>query len=398
MTSAVGHDELVRRAGELIPRLRVRAARCEAERTLPAETIADFIEAGFLEILRPVRFGGQELGLGTLTAVAREVARACGSSVWCLALFGTNVRLVGLFEERAQQEVFAGPARAALVTAAFAPTETAAPTEEAGQPGFRVAGRWRFASGCDHAAWAAVAATVARRPAPPIADVRMFLVPAGEFRIHDTWHAMGLRGSGSKDVVVEGCFVPAHRTLAFLDVALGRAPGARLNTSPLFRLPLLPTVALAAAGPAIGLAHQAIEGFREWVGAGGPTRSHVPLARQAATHMRYAEATVDVDAAQLLLDRAVEQLCQAGAAAGPPSRAAHARARLGAAFVVSRCAQAADRLLAASGAGAVVDAVALQRAFRDLHTLRAHGALRFDTAAELFGRTEFGLPPNTVLV
>jgi len=253
--------------------------------------VADLRAAGFLRVFQPARFGGYELGLGTLIEIAREIGRGCGSTAWCLVLFATHSRLVGLFDERAQREVFGGSA-SPLVSAVFAPSGTATPVGDGPEAGFRVSGRWRYASGCDHAEWIAVTARLDRAAEGPILDARIFLIPAGQFRIEDTWFAAGLRGTGSKDLVVEAAFAPAHRALPFIDLARGRAPGTAVNTSPLFRLPIIPTLAMAMGGPALGLAEAAIDTFRNPVSKDAAARS-----RQAASQMRLGEAVASVDAA-----------------------------------------------------------------------------------------------------
>ena len=384
-------EDLIARARALAPEIRKRAQACEDRRSIPPETVADFRAAGLFRVFQPARFGGYELGLGTLIEIAREIGRGCGSTAWCLALFATHSRLVGLFDERAQREVF-GDSADPLVSAVFAPSGMATPVGDGPEAGFRVSGRWRFASGCDYAEWIAVAARLDRAVEGPILDARFFLIPAGQFRIEDTWFAAGLRGTGSKDLVVEDAYAPAHRTLPFIDVARGRAPGSAVNTSPLFRLPIIPTLAMAMGGPALGLAESAIDTFRDAVSKGAAAQS-----RQVASQMRLGEAVASVDAAGLLLLRDVEDLERRSAGGERLGPAQRARYLLGAAFVVRSCTRAVDRLFAVSGASALFDSSPLQRTFRDLHAMSAHTALQFDAATELFGRIELGLPPGSPL-
>ena len=388
-------DELLARAQALVPRLRTRAVACEAARTLPPETIADFRALGLTRILQPARLGGFELGLRTLARVGEELARGCASSAWCLALFATGSRLLGLFPEAAQREVLDGSGEALLATL-YAPTGTAAPTERDGLNGFVVEGRWQYASGCDHASWVMVTATVEHGAPRPLPDVRCFLVPATEAKIEDTWFSAGLRGTGSHDVVVRGAFVPAHRVLAVVDVARGTAPGTRINPGALFRLPVIPTLALAVAGPAIGLAREAIERFRERSLERRPGYGTAIQSSRATTHVRLARAIAETGSARLVLERAASDLEEA-AAAGPVDRLDQARARLDAALAVAACTRVVDDLFAESGAGALLDASPIQRAFRDVHAIGAHAALQVEPAAEIYGRLLLGLPPEAVL-
>jgi len=389
--SSARSEELIACARDLASELRARAPECDARRSLLPATVADFRKAGFLRILQPAPFGGYELGLPTLIDVTRELGRGCGSSAWCLALFALHNRLVGLFDERAQREVF-GDGGDALLAAVFAASGAATPAGKGPGVGYRVTGRWRFASGCDHADWLAVTARVAHRSDRPIPDVRCFLVPGGQFRIEDTWFVAGLRGTGSKDVIVEDVFVPAYRALSFFDVARGVPPGSAVNASPLFRLPLSPVLALAAGGPALGLAQAAIQAFRSRAGAGASGTRDAP-ARQSATDQRsLAEAVVVVDAAAQLLHRDVEDLTRALAAGERVSQGQRARYLLDGAFVVTSCSRAVDRLFTASAADVLFNGSPLQRAFLDLRAMSVHSTLRLDAATEMFGRIELGLP------
>jgi 3-hydroxy-9,10-secoandrosta-1,3,5(10)-triene-9,17-dione monooxygenase len=271
------------------------------------------------------------------------------------------------------------------------------PDVDRGEPGFRLTGTWPYASGCDHASWVAVTAPVVRERPGPLPDTRCFLIPAGRFRIQDDWFVAGLKGTGSKSVVAKDLFVPAHRGLSYLDVARGRAPGTAVNPSPLFRLPVVPTLTLVAAGTAIGIAHGAIEAFRERVSAGGAVRPGAPVREDVASAAPLAPALAAVDAARLLLLRDAEELMRHAAAGERPGRARCARYLVDGAFAVAAAAGAVDRLFAASGASALRETSPLQRAFRDLHAMAAHSTLRLDAMAELLARIELGLPLRSAL-
>jgi 3-hydroxy-9,10-secoandrosta-1,3,5(10)-triene-9,17-dione monooxygenase len=392
---SASREEVVARARELAVSLRARAAACEAARRLPRETIADLGALGLTRLLRPAALGGLEADLHTLARVGEELARGCASTAWCLAIFATTNRLVGLFPEAAQREVWRD-AGDVLAVAVHAPSGTAVRAERGGAAGFRVGGRWRFASGCEHASWAVVTAVVQRRPPGPLPDVRGFLVPASDARVEDTWFAAGLRGSGSHDLVVPDAFVPAHRVVRVVDLVAGRAPGAAVHGGPLYRLPVIPTLALAVAGPAVGLAREAIEQFRGRSLDRRPGYAASVQATRASTHARLAGAIADVDAASLVLERAIARL-EAAAGAGPLEPPVLARARLDAAWTVAACARVVDALFADGGAAALLDASPIQRGFRDVHAIAAHAALHEASAAELYGRLLLGLPADAVL-
>ena len=383
--------ESVRQAARaLLPGLRERAEKTEGLRRLPEETVSELREAGLFRLLQPARHGGSELGLEALVAASAELGRACGSTAWCHGVLGVHAFMLGLFPAAAQQEVY-GASPDALIAACFAPSGTATPAPE----GYRLRGRWSFASGCDHAQWIAVSAPTGVEALPGVPDLRSFLVPRSDFRIEDNWFVAGLRGTGSKDVAVDDVLVPAHRTLSLVDAALGRAPGLAANPAPLYRLPLFSVLGLALAGPAVGIARGALEAWRERTRARQLAYTGAKLAVQAPAQIRLAESAAEIDAAEMLLFDACARASSASEPEGELALAERVRVRRDVAFAVRLCTRAVDRLFEAGGAHALFDASPLQRAFRDLHAMSAHAFLCWDTVAELAGRVELGFPPTT---
>jgi 3-hydroxy-9,10-secoandrosta-1,3,5(10)-triene-9,17-dione monooxygenase len=383
---------LAERARALLPQIRERAEKAESLRRLPEETLADLRDAGLLRALQPARFGGTQLDFDALLGAAAEVGRACGSSAWCLAILGIHNWLLGLFPLPAQDEVW-GAAPDALAAACFAPTGKAEPDGD----GYRLSGRWQFASGCDHAGWAAVAAPIAR-PGAPFPDVRLFLVPVAELRIEDTWFVAGLRGTGSKDLVVEGVLVPEHRTLSLAHALAGTTPGASLHDAPVYRAPFTTMLGLALAGPALGIARGALDAYTERTRERVQTYGSAKLAEQMPMQIRLAEAAAEIDGAALLLERACRDVARGTRGEIALDLAARARIRRDTAYAVRVCTRAVDRLFEASGAHGLFDSSPLQRAFRDLHAMSAHAFLSWDQSAAIFGALELGLPsPNPIV-
>jgi hypothetical protein len=175
------------------------------------------------------------------------------------------------------------------------------------------------------------------------------------------------------------------------DIAAGHAPGAAVNSSPLFRLPLIPPMVVIAAAPALGIARSGIEDFRERHAARG---TEPPAATPAALGL----AEVEVEAAAALLARDARALGEGQQRAGPMSRAERARYRVDAAHVVATCARAVDRLVEASGMTGLAETSPLQRAAHDLRALAAYRLLRLDAATDLAGRIALGLRAGSTLL
>src|SRR5947209_6659164 len=285
-------DEFLGRVRDLLPAIRERAARAEALRQLPDETFADFQEAGLFRALQPKRYGGFELDPGIQYQAVTEVGAVCGSTGWVFGVMGAHNWHLAVFPPQAQQDVWGEDDSAQLATS-LAPTGAV----ERVDGGFRISGRWSFASGCDHCRWVVLGgiAPPAEDGAPP--DARTFLLPRSDYAIDDNWHVMGLCGTGSKDIVVNGAFVPDYRTHSYLDAFHLRNPGMEVNDAPLYRLPFGLVFAYTLGAAAIGAAKGALATFREQQRRRLNIRDRSRVAEDPFTQLRLAESAAEIDAA-----------------------------------------------------------------------------------------------------
>jgi len=216
-------DELLQRAANLVPTLKSRAALTEELRRIPEETIQDFLSSGLNRIEVPNRFGGLDVADGLVFKVGEELARGCASSSWCYSVWSANAYMVGFWPLQAQEELYAdGPD--VLFSSSLTPGTS---TVEAMNGGYQLKGRWEFSSGCDSASWLILG----------VAGVgdggrTWVLVPRQDFEIVDTWFVSGLRGTGSKDIVVEDAFIPDYRVLETATLPGGRYTGKPAIASP----------------------------------------------------------------------------------------------------------------------------------------------------------------------
>ncbi len=375
------HEEAVKRAHALAPAVRERAAAAEAQRRQPEETIQAILDAGLLRLLMPKRWGGYELPLDALVDSVIEIARADASAGWCYTFLVVHPWVLAYFPDEAQRDVWANNPDTPLATA-FTPAGRFTRVEG----GYRLSGNWPWSSGVDYCEWNMLAALPESMDGPP----RIFLLPRSDYDILDTWFVAGLSASGSKNVEVRDQFVPEHRTVLLPDLVRGQAPGAAVNTGPLYNLPILSAFPLALASPLLGATMGAYETWRDtsrskYTGMGNELVT-------AFTHqqIRLAEMAADIAAAQALCREAIDMI----RAGGPVSADCYNRVRLYHAVIARFCTHTVEHLYSNSGGGANFNTNPMQRYWRDVHAMGAHIGLNFDTAGEAFGRTELGLPSN----
>jgi alkylation response protein AidB-like acyl-CoA dehydrogenase len=387
-------QELVERARKLAPAIAQRAEECEQLRRLPDATIEDFRREGLLRAFVAPRYGGYGLELGTVIETAREVGRACGSSAWCLAICTLHNHIVSAFPDSAQDRVFArGPDR--VVCGVFVPGGTAVAVDG----GYRLSGRWDFASTCDHADFAVLAAFVVPQPGAAPTGMASLLIERAQFSIEANWHVAGLAGTGSKRVVVDDARVPAECALPTdLDAAItgDRETTARGRLSA--GLPGSSVATLGLAGVALGIASGAIDRFRERLSGKLRLASSKTVEQQVGAQLRLSESAAEVDAAELMVLRDCAEMTADAQAGRRASLMQRARYRRDAAWAVQTCARAVQRLQPAAGAHAIFLDQPIQRATRDIQAFAAHVVADWDTSAESYARALLGLPKNDPLV
>jgi len=361
---------LLDRALALVPTLRERAAEAEALRQMPAETIAGLRASGLIRIGNPERYGGHGIDYDLMFEVAWELGRGCASTAWCYGVWTVHNWWVGHFPEQAQDEYFAaGPDVLASSAVAFSGT---------GQPaagGYTVTGRWSFSSGCDAATWVFVGINTPDGP-------RWALLPRPGYQIVDTWHVTGMRGTGSKDIVAEGVFVPAHRTLNPAAAGDTDHTGWDLHHRPSYRAPMRAITGFDLAAPVIGAAQGAVDAFAANLGA----RAASGAPASAAAQLRLAESAAEVDAARALHRSDIREILTRAEAGGGFTDLDRARYTRDKAFIATLCAQAATRLAEAGGARTIYTPNPIARFHQDIQAALHHHTLSWDAAAEPYAQ------------
>lgn len=372
---------------DFVTRLAERAAEAEDLRRLPDATIADFRAAGLGRLLLPARYGGEQAPFNAILDPVRRMAHGCASSAWTLGFYILHNWMLALFDERAQDEVFAGGP--VLCPAPLAPTGRGVPVDG----GVRLSGRWSWATGIMAADWVMVGALCGEQEQmyPALA-----LLPAERVRVEDVWHTAGMRATGSNDVVVDDVFVPEHRLVKVTDIYAGTAPGAALHGSGTYRWPMVPALALVASMPALGAAEHVADVFAARLGERVLAYSGVPQKQQPAAQIRLGDARVRLRALDGLLTDTVATLEAMVADGTRIPRAVRAKARVAAAHIVHESRSIIADLLESSGASAQFLDNPLQRAKRDVDVISGHVVFDYDVSRELAGALEIGVPISPI--
>jgi alkylation response protein AidB-like acyl-CoA dehydrogenase len=350
---------------ELAPTIAARAEEIERARRLPPDLVDRLRAAGCFRMLVPRSHGGAELDLTALLRVIEQLAAADGSAGWTVMIGCEAPVILGLLPRQTFDAVFAGGPDV-IIGGALNPTGVATPTDG----GFRVGGRWSFASGCQHADWFIAHCLVDGGDGAEPA-VRMMLLPADDVHIEDTWWVSGLRGTGSHDFVVDDVFVPADRTFA-----LGDDPCV---DGTLHRVPELSLSTLGFAAVALGIAQGALDEILGLGTAKVPAFGTAVLAANPLFQHQLAEADARLRAARSLLHADAAAAWATADACAPFTPEHRARIRSTATWVVQAAAAVVDMAYTAGGGTSIRSSSPLQRRLRDVHAVTQHFALKLDT-------------------
>ncbi len=384
--------ELLSRARTIADIVRARAQETEDNRRISDDVIERMREAELFRVLQPAAYGGFEYGFDVFAELVATIGRGCGSSAWVYGLGAVHQWFVACFSKQAQEEFWADPG--AIAAGSYAPVGKTVAVDG----GYRTSGVWSFASGCDNAQWYFLSTMV-----PPVGGSEapkpcFLLVPREEARIDDNWHTMGLAGTGSKNIVADDLFVPAHRVLAIADLVAGTSPGTLINTNPLYRQSFLAVLPSTLIAPVLGMAEGALVDFVDMV-KGRSTRGAVAggnrrMAEFATIQSRVAEATGCIDAARLMLFRDLAETYATAVRGEQTSLDMRLRNRLDHTFCTRLLVQAIDALFVASGGQGIFLEKSLQRVWRDAHAGAAHVSLNWDAVSTMYGQYALGLEPK----
>ena len=359
-------DELVERARALGPVLRERARHCEELGRVPDETVQDFEDAGFYRILQPKIYGGYEHLPRVFYRVLQELARHCPSSAWALGVIGAHNWEVGVMDPRVAEDLWRDDPNVRF-SSSYAPFGKARRVEG----GYIVDGRWSWSSGCDHATWVILGALVEMENGE--ANQLALVVAPGDYEIvADSWDSSGLSGTGSKDIVVKGAFVPIYRVHNINEGYLLAEPGRATFTADTYTLPFGSVFALTLTSVLVGIADGAFDFYVDYIGKRTSAYTGAGFKEDALAQQVLAEAHSLIDGAHLRLNRNADEMADYATRRETVPLARRVFYKWDAANIVKQCREAVNLLTANCGGSIFNRSCQMQRYFRDMNTGSNH--------------------------
>jgi alkylation response protein AidB-like acyl-CoA dehydrogenase len=378
------HDEAVERARALKDRLRARIDLGQELRRLPDENVADILESGLYGVMKPKRYGGSELGTETMIDVTIELASADPSTGWVYMLWAAHMWMQSLWPVAGMDEMWENPN--GLASSVVTTTGDVVPVDG----GYRWTGKGLFSSGVDHCNWLTAAVPMKFGEST---ERLWLLIPREDFEIVDDWYTIGLRGTGSKTIVLDDVFIPDHRTLRSSLVDAGMAPGREVNTHPMYGAVSNANFTGAMSAPAIGAAKGLVETIQAKMASKVQTitgTNNPYVAEGLSTNMaRFAHAAAQVDAAHALLLIDAQQFARVPAKDVTVEE--RQRLRRNSTFTAQQARRAANLLFEEAGGGGLLESSPIQRIWRDTNGAAAHHGLTWDWQGDSWTRAGLGL-------
>ena len=376
---------------ELADQLREQAVEAEKIGKLTDATVKSMKSAGHIRLLQPKQYGGLEVHPREFAETVMALAALDPSAGWINGVVGVHPYQLAYADPRVAAEIWADDVDT-WVASPYAPQGVARPVDG----GYIFNGRWQFSSGTDHCEWIFLGALLGDAEGKPVMPPQMLhmVLPRSDYEIvEDSWDVVGLRGTGSKDVIVRDAFVPSYRTMDAFKVMDGTAQREAGMTETLYLMPWSTMFPLGISSATIGIAEGALAAHldyqRERVSAAGTAIKDDPYVMYAI-----GEAAADINAArQEILANAdrIYDIVDSGREVSFADRAAGRRTQIRA---VWRAVMAVDQIFSRSGGNAMRMDKPLQRYWRDAHTGLAHAIHVPGTAYHASALSSFGVEPQ----
>ena len=377
--------DYVARARALVPAIEAAASRIEAERRIVPDVVAALHEAGIFHMLLPPSLGGGGADIVAFNEVIQTIAAADASTGWCVGQQVASTQAAGYVDPKIAREIF-GPPHGAV---AWGPPAGAKAVVADG--GYRVTGRWRFASGSGHCAWIGGHSAVIERDGKPRLDdngrpvMRTMLFRKEQAKWTDIWHTVGLRGTGSNQYEVSDLFVPdAYSTWR-------DEQADRTNDGPLYDIPLLTLYGIGFSGVGLGLAQGSLDAFMALANSKTGRAGRGVMRDNPIIQADVAKVAGGLYAARAFLRDMLAEIWEAVNKDGA-TLDQRARLRLAITGALDQSVRVVDFAYTAAATSAIFTGSPFERRFRDMHTVTAQGQAHMSNF-ESAGQALFGIEP-----
>lgn len=389
-------EEVVADVATLAPWLLEQARRVDQKRMIPDDVAARLVGTGIFRLAQPSPFGGIGASPSVMWRAVFEVARGCASCAWIAGLTCANLLVVGRFSKIAQREVFASSVSpiVPLLTGGVGHEITIEQRDD----GIMLSGKWRYASGIDLASWVGLLVNPVSDQGR--ADPVLVLVPADAFTIdHDSWHVIGMRGTGSKNIALESAFVPNHRMMDWAALQAGEAHAPCPNEEAAYRFPLNTLLAMSVIAPTLGVASAVAEEYAAIISQSVQSGTQQKQIGDKTSHVDLATGIATMDMLRNVLISEVEAIERKVASGHPLSVEDRGLLRMKIAVAARNGLSVAHKVFASVDGSLLPEGTRIERQFRDLHAMSNHFLLQPDPIGEAYGRLLLGLdlPPGARL-
>jgi indole-3-acetate monooxygenase len=355
------------RVKDITPIIRAHAAEAEENRRLSRPVVDAMLQAGLYSMSHPRVLGGLEVDPLTMFRVVEEVARHDSAAGWNLQLaVAANGMLAWLPDEGAAEIVHSDSST--IIATSFTPGRQATPVDG----GYRLSGQWPFVSGGHDCHWVFFIPQIMDGNKPRLNDQgspvqRLMFLPADKATILDTWHTLGMRGTGSDDVAVSELFIPERHTALMAPL---ENPGTAYQ-GPLYRLTIWVPIALLAP-PTLGIARAAIDDLIALARTKTPSYTGSSLAQRQVVQRQVAEAEATLGAGRAYLYTTFQETWDTAVQGAEITLDQKLRMQLATSHAVVCAARAVDLVHAAAGTSSIRNEYQFHKYFRDVHTITQH--------------------------
>lgn len=386
--STIVAGDLIEAARALAPVLRGNAERSDREGRLPATSIDAMRQAGLLRLYVPRPLGGLEIDPLTHARIQEELARHDPAAAWLLQAVSSSAWWCSRLPTEAVEEIYAGGPDQIISVSFAVPVDA----ERVGG-GLRISGQRALASNVSDASWIwLTAVTKVDGEAESVGGqpvTRAVFFPASDATVVPTWDTLGMRGTDSNDVAVDGVHVPEHRSFR---IGVDHTPGP-LYEGPLYRAPATVTVASYVPNVALGAAAAAIDEVVELASTKTPFASATRLAERATAQANVGRAEGALRSARAYLHDRIGWAWEQTVAGAGLTLDDRAEVLLACVQAHAAAVTAVDLMYGTAGTTAVYKRHRLERLFRDVQVLRQQGFVS-ESRFETFAQVRFGLPPD----